>query len=176
MPWPPQDESMERYKARFKQLPDGCDEASSFPGREGHPFGPGAGFRPMDRVAVRSIVMTWDPRGRLAHISFTAPTEATGEDARVLTEQLAAWVGPGQEPFGLLGDGGKLARLDAAYRSTWGRFFKAHRGHVHLGFYNMSPLVRLAAEMFRLGTGIDMKAFETEQEARAWLRQNAIGA
>lgn len=130
----------------------------------------------MERITVRSIVMTWEPKGRLAHIFFTAPTDAHGEDAQALTSQLTAWLGPTVQPFGLLGDGGKLARLDAAYRSTWGRFFKAHRDQAHLAFYNMNPVVRLAAEMFRLGTGIDMKAFATEEEARAWLRQHAIGA
>jgi hypothetical protein len=120
--------------------------------------------------------MTWDPEARLAHITFTAPTQAGGEDARVLVEAITTWVGSEGKTFGLLGDGGKLADLDAEYRTTWGRFFKAHRGHCHLAFYQMNVLVRVAAEMFRVGTGIDMKAFATEEEARAWLKSKGIGA
>lgn len=128
----------------------------------------------MDRVTVRTITMTWDPESRLAHIFFTAPTQATGEDAKALVAVIERWVGPDGEPFGLLGDGGKLGAISAEYRATWGRFFKAHRERGHLAFYNMNAAVRVAAEMFRLGTGVDMKAFATEQEARAWFKGKGI--
>lgn len=119
--------------------------------------------------------MTWDPGARLAHILFTAPTEARGEDAALLVAAISDWVGTEGRPFGILGDGGKLGRLDAAYRATWGRFFKDHRRDSHLAFYNMTPLVRVVAEMFRIGTGLDMRAFATEEEARSWLKPKGIG-
>lgn len=129
----------------------------------------------MDRVTVHTITMTWDPAARLAHIFFTAPTQATGEDARALVAAITAWVGTEGKPFGLLGDGGKLGAISAEYRATWGRFFKEHRGHSHLAFYSMTPIIRLAAEMFRIGTGLDMRAFATEEEARSWLKAKGIG-
>jgi len=40
----------------------------------------------------------------------------------------------------------------------------------------MNPVVRIAAEMFRLGTGLRLKAFATEAEARAWLQEMGIPA
>jgi hypothetical protein len=40
----------------------------------------------------------------------------------------------------------------------------------------MGPIVRLAAEMFRIGTGLKLKAFADEASARAWLRTMGIRA
>lgn len=130
----------------------------------------------MERVAIRTIRLTWDPEARLAHITFTAPTQARGEDARTLVDALTKLVGTEGKPFGLLGDGGKLAKLDAEFRATWSRFFKAHREEVHVAFYDQSPIIRVSADMFRLGTGVDLKSFATEAEARTWLRRRGIPA
>jgi len=124
----------------------------------------------VERIRVRTIEFTWDPRARLAHISFTEPTRAVGDDARALVAALESWIGAGGAPFALLGDGGRLASLDAEYRAVWSSFFKQHRKTASIAFYNMSAVVRVAAELFRLGTGVNMRAFSTEDEARAWLR------
>lgn len=130
----------------------------------------------MDRVEVGTILMTWDPKVRLAHLRFTAPTHAGEEDAKKLVAAITEWVGTDAKPFALLGDGGKLGAVDASYRSVWGAFFKKHKKEGLLAFYNMGPLIRIAAEMFRIGTGVTMKAFANEEEARAWLRKAGIGA
>jgi hypothetical protein len=66
--------------------------------------------------------------------------------------------------------------MDAGFRATWSRFFKAHREAVHVAFYGQSPVIRVSAEMFRIGTGVDLKSFATEPEARAWLRERGIPA
>jgi hypothetical protein len=140
------------------------------------PFGRLARYAPVERLVVRTISMTWDPASRLAHITFTAPTEARGEDAQALVDALSKLTGEGGQPFGVLGDGGKLAKMDAGFRATWSRFFKAHRNDVHVAFYNQGPLIRVSADMFRIGTGVDLKSFATEREARVWLRQRGIPA
>lgn len=66
--------------------------------------------------------------------------------------------------------------MDAAYRSVWGTFFKQHRGESYIAFFNMKPAVRIAAEMFRIGTGVQLKAFADEGDARSWVRQKGIPA
>jgi hypothetical protein len=130
----------------------------------------------MERVTTGPIEMTWDPEARLAVIRFERATHATGKDAVVMVDAMTRWIGTDGKPFGLLGDGGKLSGLDAEYRSVWGRFLRHHRGDSHTAFFNMNPIVRIAAEMFRIGTGLRLKAFAGEADARAWLRDNGIPA
>jgi hypothetical protein len=93
-----------------------------------------------------------------------------------LVDALTGWIGTEGEPFGLLGDGGRLSGLDAEYRSVWGKFLRQHRRDAYLAFFNMNAIVRIATEMFRVGTRLRLKAFAGEQEARAWLRENGIAA
>jgi hypothetical protein len=130
----------------------------------------------MERILTGAIEMTWDPEARLAVIRFERATQATGKDAVVMVDAMTGWIGTEGKPFGLLGDGGRLSGLDAEYRSVWGRFLRRHRGDANVAFFNMNAIVRIAAEMFRIGTGLRLKAFVTEADARAWLRENGIAA
>lgn len=130
----------------------------------------------MDKVTRGSIEMTWDSEARLALLRFESATRATGKDAVVLVDALTRWIGTDRKPFGLLGDGGRLAGVDAEYRSVWGKFFRQHRDDSFIAFFNMGPIIRVAAEMFRIGTGLRLKAFAGEDEARSWLREMGIAA
>lgn len=128
----------------------------------------------MDKITSGTIEMSWDAEKRLAFIQFTTETQAIGKDALVLIEALTGWIGNEKQVFALLGDGARLAGLDAEYRSLWGKFFQEHREVCYIAFFNMGPIIRIAAEMFRIGTGIRMKAFADEREARTWLRAMGI--
>lgn len=130
----------------------------------------------METVTIGTIQFTWDPGPHLAVMRFEAETHVTGSDAEALIHALSAWIGTSGERFGLLGDGGALAGVDAEYRARWGRFLREHREQAYLAFFNMGPVIRIAAEMFRIGTGLQVKLFGDEQEARAWLRENGISA
>ena len=130
----------------------------------------------MDKVTTGAIEMTWDPDSRLAMIRFERETQATGNDAIVLVQALTGWIGTDRKAFGLLGDGGKLSGLDAEYRSVWGGFLRQHRADCYVAFFNMNAIVRIAAEMFRIGTRLQLKAFASEPEARSWLRDSGIPA
>jgi hypothetical protein len=130
----------------------------------------------MERVTVGSAQMTWDPETRLAVLGFSRETTTTGADAVVLVDALSRWIGTDGRPWGLLGDGGRLRGVDAEYRSAWSKFLRQHRADSFTAFFNMSPIVRIAADMFRIGTGLRLKAFATETQARAWLRANGIRA
>jgi hypothetical protein len=130
----------------------------------------------MERVIVGAAEMTWDPEARLAVLGFSRETTTTGADAIVLVDALSGWIGTTGKPFGLLGDGGRLRGVDAEYRSVWSRFLRQHRQDSYTAFFNMSAMVRIAADMFRIGTGLRLKAFATEPEARAWLRGVGIRA
>ena len=120
--------------------------------------------------------MTWDPDARLAVLRFARETTTTGPNAVVLVDALSRWIGTEGKAFGLLGDGGKLRGVDAEYRAVWSKFMGRHRADSFVAFFNMSAIVRIAAEMFRIGTGLHLKAFATEEDARKWLREVGIGA
>lgn len=120
--------------------------------------------------------MTWDSQSRLAFLRFQSETSATGNDAVVLVDALTRWIGTDRKPFALLGDGGRLGSVDAEYRSVWSKFFQQHREDSYLAFYNMSPFVRIAAEMFGTGTRLRLKTFADERKARSWLREMDIDA
>lgn len=130
----------------------------------------------MDKIRSGTIELTWDPESGLAVIRFERETRATGKDAVVLVDAMERWVGAERKSFGLLGDGSRLAGVDAEYRSVWGKFFRQHRKEAYIAFFNMGPVIRVAAEMFRIGTGVRMKAFADERGARAWLREMGIAA
>lgn len=128
----------------------------------------------MQNITTGSIKMTWESETRLAVLRFQSETYATGKDAEVLIEALTQWIGKEGKPFGFLGDGDKLAGLDGQYRSLWSKFFRHHREDSFIAFFNMSPLIRVAAEMFGIGTGLRLKAFASEEEARSWLRKKVL--
>lgn len=130
----------------------------------------------MDKITVGSIEMIWDSESRLAVLRFERESHATGEDAEKLIGALARWIGTDGKPFALLGDGAKLAGVDAAYRSLWGKFLQQHRKDCYIAFFKMNPFIRVAAEMFRIGTGLRLKTFAHEEEARSWLREMGIAA
>jgi hypothetical protein len=130
----------------------------------------------MEKVTAGDIHMTWDSESRLAVLRFERASHGTGKDAETLIGALARWVGTDGKPFALLGDGSKLAGVDAAYRSLWGKFLLQHRGHCYVAFFSMNPVVRIAAEMFRIGTGLQVRLFAREEEARSWLQGMGIAA
>ncbi|MCI0346863.1 MAG: hypothetical protein L0221_15700 [Chloroflexi bacterium] len=130
----------------------------------------------MEQVTTGPILMTWDPDARLATLSFARDTRARGSDGVILVQAISGWIGTDRRPFGLLGNGERLSGLDAEYRSAWGSFLRLHRDDAFVAFFNMNAVVRIAAEMFRIGTGLRLKAFADEARARAWLRGNGIPA
>ena len=123
-----------------------------------------------------AVELSWDPTTRVAAMRFDRPTTSTGENASVLVRAMTEWVGDNREPFALLADAARLDGMDAGWRSIWGKFFRERRDRAWIAVFHMGPLIRVAAEMFRLGTRVQLKGFAHETEARAWLRKNAIAA
>jgi hypothetical protein len=123
----------------------------------------------MDQIRSGSIVITWDAQRRLAVLSYEAPVSATGKDGRPLLEALTRWVGDEGKPFYLLNDCGPLIQMDTEYRAGWWAFYRPHRDRAWCALYNLSPVIRIVAEMFRVATGLRIGIFRTEAEARSWL-------
>ncbi|MBL8951012.1 MAG: hypothetical protein JNK82_09565 [Myxococcaceae bacterium] len=119
--------------------------------------------------------VVWYPEARLAVVHYTAGATLTLDDAKLLSGALAGWVGDGARPFGVLADAKGLKATNADYRASIGDWFKHHR-EAYIALVNMGPVIRIVVDMFRIATGVSLKAFSNEADARAWLRSAGIGA
>jgi hypothetical protein len=129
-----------------------------------------------DSVASDSTQIRWDAASRIASVRYTAGVSLTGPDGPFLVDALTKWIGVTGEAFAVLADARGLRSTDAAYRAASGNFFKQHRATAYVALTNVGPVIRVVVEMFRLGTGIQLKTFADEGAARGWLRSKGIAA
>jgi hypothetical protein len=116
--------------------------------------------------------LRWDPTTRLAELRFVQAGTGGGVEAERLTAQLGRWVDEGEGgDFRLLVDCSEMVDVDAAWRQTWGTYFKQARDRAVVGWFNASARIRLVIVMFKKATGVVGEAFETEAEARDYLAQ-----
>jgi hypothetical protein len=132
----------------------------------------------MDRDSVRSdsTEIHWDPEARIASVRYAAGASLTGPDGPVLVDALTRWIGGTGAPFAVLADGAGLRGTNAEYRANVSRFFRQHRQTARIALINLGPVIHVVVEMFRVGTGIQLKTFDDEAAARAWLRTKGVAA
>jgi hypothetical protein len=130
----------------------------------------------MITVSSPSTEITWDPSSRVARVRYSPGVSLTGADGPFLVEALTRWIGEAGEPFAVLADAKGLRGTDAEYRAAASHFFRRHRDHAFIALINLGPVIHVVVEMFRVGTGIQLKTFADEAEARSWLRTRGIAA
>lgn len=113
------------------------------------------------------VQLTWDPDTRLAVMRFVEPGVGDRPAAETLSQQFDAWAG--DEPFQVLVDCSDILDADAGWRAVWGEWVRERREIATLAWFNANARLRLLILMFRKGTGVHGKAFDSEEEARAWL-------
>jgi hypothetical protein len=128
------------------------------------------------RVANVSMEMTWHPNSRLAVLQFAPGIHLGAKEGGLLVDTLAGWIGTDGQAFGLLADTTGVRGAASEYRVKTRDFFKLHRDTVRVAVTGMGPVIRIVSEMFRIGTGIQLKGFGDEAGARAWLRDKGIAA
>jgi hypothetical protein len=123
-----------------------------------------------EQIRAGPTELTWDPIARTATLRFVEEGEGGREEAERLTAQLSTWVGdPDPEPYQLLVDCSSMVDIDAGWRTTWAEYFKDHREHATIAWFNASPWIRLIILLFKKATGIRGEIFGEEAEARRWL-------
>jgi hypothetical protein len=130
----------------------------------------------LPRVASEAMSITWHPASRLAVLQFQPGIELGAMEGALLVETLTSWIGAEGKRFGVLANMTGVRGSDSAYRVKIRDFFKRHRDSAYVAATHMGPVVRVVTEMFRLGTGVQLKGFAGEGEARAWLRSHGIAA
>jgi hypothetical protein len=123
-----------------------------------------------------STAITWDSRSRVAVVRYAPGADLAGPDGPFLVDALTGWIGAAGEPFAVLADAKGLGGTNAEYRASASRFFRQHRDHAFIALTNVGPVIHVVVEMFRVGTGIQLKTFPDEAGARSWLRTKGIAA
>jgi hypothetical protein len=127
------------------------------------------------RLPDGSIEVWVEAGSRIARARFAPDTSLTGAHGRLLVEVMRELVSePSPRPFALLADAGGVVGTDADYRATTGDFFSAHRESSRIAVLNLHPIIRVVAEMFRVGMGLSLRTFSDEASAREWLRTQGI--
>jgi hypothetical protein len=129
-----------------------------------------------DRVKSDTTEIHWDPQSRIALIRYTPGTTLTGPDGAFLVDALTSWTGADGLPFGVLADAAGLRGTNANYRAAASGFFRRHQDTASIALINVGPVIHVIVEMFRLGTGIQLKTFGDEAAARTWLRTKGVAA
>jgi hypothetical protein len=123
-----------------------------------------------------SMEMTWHPESRLAIVQVVPGITLGDRQGAFLVESLLGWIGTEGKAFGLLAGAKGIRGADSAYRVRTRDFFKRYRASANVAVTDMGPVIRIVGEMFRIGTGIQLKGFSDEASARAWLRERGIAA
>ncbi len=121
-----------------------------------------------------SIAIAVRPESRLVEISFTPNTTLTGQHGTAIVEALESVTGDVRATFGLFADAAGVVGTDADYRAVTGGFFSRHRATARIALINLHPIIRIVAEMFRVGIRLQMRTFDDEEAARAWLRKEGV--
>jgi hypothetical protein len=127
-------------------------------------------------VASPSTEITWDSRSRVAMVRYAPGASLAGPDGPFLVDALTGWIGSDGDPFAVLADAKGLRGTNAEYRASASRFFRRHRDRAFIALINLGPVIHVVVEMFRVGTGIQLKTFADEAAARSWLRTKGIDA
>ena len=123
-----------------------------------------------------STDLRWDPESRVALVCYKPGASLIAADGVFLVEKLQDWIGASGRPFAVLADGAGLRGTSAEYRALAAGFFRQHRDAAHIALIHLGPVIHVVVEMFRIGTGVQLKSFADEVAARSWLRKKGIAA
>ena len=129
-----------------------------------------------DTVTSGSMELTLYPEWRLVVLRFVTDISLMGTHGVALVDALKSVTGASGERFALLADCKGAYATDADYRAATGNFFRDHRDAARIALFNLGPIIRVVAEMFRVGIGLHLKTFADEAAARAWLQAQGIRA
>jgi hypothetical protein len=126
--------------------------------------------------ACGTMELTLHAEAHLVTVRFVAETVLTGEQGTALVGALERVLGEPGERFGLIADAAGVRGVGADYRSVTGEFFGRHRAAARVALVNLGPVIRVIAEMFRVGVGLHLRTFAEDAAARVWLREQGVRA
>lgn len=129
-----------------------------------------------DRVKTATLDMSWDAENRVCLARVTPGSHLGREDAETLVGAVDRWSIDSPERFAVLADGGGGHQTDRAYRATLSRYFRKRIEVATIAFFGLGPVLTVIVEMLRVATGMKLRVFFTEEQARAWVREQGFKA
>ncbi len=129
-----------------------------------------------DCVKTPALDMTWNADTRVCLARVTPGAHLGGDDAATLVGAVDGWIGESPARFAVLADGGGGHQTDRAYRATLSRYFRRRIDVAFVAFFGLSTVLQVVVEMLRVGTGMRLRVFSNEADARAWLREQGFTA
>lgn len=111
--------------------------------------------------------MTWDPRQRLVTFVHRAGCVCSGENAHFFSQVLETWVRGG--PFRIAVDATGAEAITKEWRTVWATWFRAFRRQARIAIYGATKAGRLVITLWAFLASVDVRFFETEAQALAWL-------
>lgn len=127
-------------------------------------------------MKTATLDMTWDPATRICVARVKRGSSLGGVDAADLVGAVDRWIGEPPARFAVLADGGGGHDTDRAYRATLSRYFRRRIDVAVIAFFGLTAVLGVIVEMLRIGTGMNLRVFSSEAEARAWLREQGFSA
>src|ERR1700733_1190540 len=124
----------------------------------------------MLNVTNATTEISWSPEERVAGVRYAPDATLGSEDGDFLVESLRGWIGTEGVPFAIFADAAGLRATDAEYRAKASRFFRQHRETAFIALINLGPVIQVVVELFRVGTGIQLKTFPSEAAVPAGRR------
>lgn len=121
----------------------------------------------MPRLAADGLEMDWSPAQRLLTFVHGPGCVCSGENAHRFSAAMREWVG--DEPFVVLVDAAGAEAITREWRSVWARAFSDHKERSRVGIYHATTAGRLVISLWSFVSGVEVRFFADEAQARAWL-------
>lgn len=116
------------------------------------------------------IRVQWDARRRIVEFRYADDTRLTPDAADVIIPRVARWVEDGH-PYGILVDASDTVASNEGWRRRWAAFHKSHASRVHIAVFKAGPFIQGYLLIYTTWSGVPLRCFHTEREARAWLAE-----
>lgn len=130
----------------------------------------------LDRLKTATLDMTWDAEARVCVARVTRGANLGREDAEALVGFVDRCSIGSPARFAVIADGGGGHQTDRAYRAVLSRYFRKRIEVAYVAFCGLNPVLSVIVEMLRLATGMKLRVFSSEVDARAWLRDQGFAA
>ena len=123
-----------------------------------------------DRLTLHGATMEWDAGARLFRASYEPNARPRGDDAPTMQRWMDERAGH-DAPFDMIVDLEHADKVAIAWRYRWMSWFYAHRKRLRVAIHHADALGPTVVNAFAMSTRTEIRAFDGEPAALAWLRQ-----
>lgn len=123
-----------------------------------------------EALTLAGATMAWDPGARLFLASYAPNARPSAPHAIEMQRWMDERAGP-ELPFDMIVDLEHADKAAIAWRYRWMSWFYANRDRMRVAIHHAAPLGPTVVSAFALSTRTQIRSFDTDAAARAWLRE-----